>query len=155
MIRALFAFAVFVFMASAATASGVSVSGAVVNPKSFSMAELEAMPQVDLSVTQQTGAGPVSHSYSGVLLWSLVSLAQFQNAPGKNSYLRHTLLVTSDSDGYAAAISEGEIDPKLAGDRVILATEKDGAKLAVPQLVVPGDAHAARAVQNVTSVVVQ
>jgi hypothetical protein len=155
MTRALFAFAVFALMASAAAASGVSISGAVVNPKSFSMADLEAMPQVDLSVTQQTGGGPVSHSYAGVLLWSLVSMVQFPNAPGKNTYLRHTLLVTSDSDGYAAAISEGEIDPKLTGAQVILATEKDGAKLAAPQLVVPGDAHAARAVQNVTSIVVQ
>ena len=155
MTRALFAFAVFVLMASAAAASGVSVSGAVINPKSFSMADLEAMPQIDLSVTQQTGAGPASHKYSGVLLWSLVSAAQFQNAPGKNTYLRHTLLVTSDSDGYAAAISEGEIDPKLTGAQVILATAKDGAKLDAPQLVVPGDSHAARAVQNVTSIVVQ
>jgi len=155
MTRALAAFAVFVLMASSASASGVSIGGAVVNPKSFSMADLEAMPQVNLSVTQQTGAGPVSHNYSGVLLWSLVSAAQFQNAPGKNAYLRHTMLISSDSDGYAAAISEGEIDPKLTDAQVILATAKDGAKLAAPQLVVPGDSHAARAVQNVTSIVVQ
>jgi hypothetical protein len=36
-----------------------------------------------------------------------------------------------------------------------MAFEKDGAMLAAPQLVVPGDAHAARAVQDVTSIVVQ
>jgi hypothetical protein len=157
MTRALAAMAVFALMicSSAADAAGVSLSGAVVNPKSYSMTDLEAMPQISLSVTQQTGSGPVSHSYSGVLLWSLVSAAQFKNAPGKNSYLRHTMLVSSDSDDYAAAISEGEIDPKLTGAQVILATEKDGAKLAAPQLVVPGDAHAARAVQNVSSIVVQ
>jgi len=156
MTRALAAFAVFVLMiCSPAAASGVSLTGAVVNPKSYSMPDLEAMPQVSLSVTQQTGSGPVSHSYSGVLLWSLVTAAQFKNGPGKNSYLRHTMLVTSQSDDYAAAISEGEIDPKLAGDQVILAIEKDGAKLDAPQLVVPGDSHAARAVQTVTSIVVQ
>jgi hypothetical protein len=162
MARALAGFAVVVWMACspALAAPGVgpavvSIGGAVVNPKSFSMTDLELLPSVTLSVTQQAMNGPGSHNYTGVLLWSLVSLAQFQNAPGKNTYLRHTMLVSAGGDSYAAAISEGEIDPKLGASQTILAFEKDGAMLAAPQLVVPGDAHAARAVQDVTSIVVQ
>ena len=54
-----------------------------------------------------------------------------------------------------AAISDGEIDPKLENKQVILAYEKDGKPLDAPRLVVPGDLHAARSVQDVVSVAVQ
>jgi len=59
------------------------------------------------------------------------------------------------SDGYAAAISEGEIDPKLEGKQIILATMKDGTALDRPRLIVPIDAHASRSVHDVSAIEVR
>ena len=76
------------------------------------------------------------------------------NGAAKNAQIRHVIIVTG-KDGYAAAISDGEIDPKLENKQVILAYEKDGKPLDAPRLIVPGDLHAARSVQDVASVAVQ
>jgi hypothetical protein len=70
---------------------------------------------------------------------------------GKNAALRHTILVIG-SDGYAVALSEGEVDPKLEGKQVILALTKNGTALDQPQLVVPLDAHASRDVHDVVGI---
>jgi hypothetical protein len=132
----------------------VTVSGAVQHPITLTIADLKAMPGLDVTVSQQTDRGPAQGKFHGVLLWSVIDKAGLLNGTQKNAYLRHTLLV-SGSDGYAAALSEGEIDPKLEGKQVLLAYEKDGALLGAPRLVVPGDAHAARGVHDVVSVEVK
>ncbi|HEY1632403.1 MAG TPA: hypothetical protein VGF56_13885 [Rhizomicrobium sp.] len=135
--------------------AAVSLSGAVVTPKNVSLADLATMPSETATVSQQTDHGPVGGTYTGVTLWTLISSAQWKNGPEKNAYLRHTIFVTAGSDGYTASFSEGEIDPKLGGSHAMLTYKKDGAMLTAPQLVAPGDAHAARAVKGVTAVVVQ
>jgi len=115
---------------------------------------LKALPPISVTVVQQTHAGTVSANFKGALLWTVIDNAGWVDGPEKNAYLRHTVLV-SGADGYAAALSEGEIDPKLEGKQVILAYEKDGQPLAAPQLVVPGDAHASRGVHDVMTIEVR
>jgi len=112
------------------------------------------MPAIDIAVSQQTDRGPSQGKFRGALLWSVVDKAGLLNGAEKNGYLRHTLLVRG-SDGYAAALSEGEIDPKLEGKQVILAYQKDGATFDRPRLVVPGDAHGARGVHDVITIEVK
>jgi hypothetical protein len=112
---------------------------------------LRKLPPVTITVSQQTDHGPVNASFTGALLWTVIDQAGWVDGAGKNATLRHTILVTG-SDGYAAALSEGEIDPKLEGKQVILAYEKDGQPLDAPRLVVPGDAHAARSVHDVVGI---
>jgi DMSO/TMAO reductase YedYZ molybdopterin-dependent catalytic subunit len=141
-------------LASPAFAGSIAVSGAVAKPLALSFDALRAMQAVTVAVSQQTDKGPSSGSFTGVLLWTLIQTAAPIDAPGKNAQLRHTFLVAGD-DGYAAALSQGEINPKLEGKSVILAWSKDGQPLAAPELVVPGDAHAARRVHDVTRIVIQ
>ena len=153
------AFLAAVFLSGALTASAqepptLTVSGAVQHPLTLTIADLKAMPGLDVTVSQQTDRGPAQGKFHGVLLWSVIDKAGLANGTEKNAYLRHTILV-GGSDGYAAALSEGEIDPKLEGKHVILAYEKDGAPLTAPRLVVPGDAHAARGVHDVVTVEVK
>jgi hypothetical protein len=81
----------------------------------------------------------------------VIAASLWINGAEKNAYLRHTILVTG-KDGYATALSEGEIDPKLEGKQVILAVAKGGTPLERPRLVVPGDVHASRSVQDVVSI---
>ncbi len=141
--------------ATPALADGIVLAGAVQHPASFSMAELRALPQIDVKVDQLTDKGTFTGTFHGVLLWTLVNAADFVNGPQRNSILRHAILVSSSADQYGALVSLGEIHPELGNGQVILATEKDGQPLAQPVLIVPGDAKAARDVRNVASVVVQ
>jgi hypothetical protein len=122
--------------------------------ETLSLDDLRKLPPVKVSVTQHTDHGDVVDAFSGPLLWTILDSAGWVNGPQKNAYLSHTIFVTG-ADGYAAALSEGEIDPKLEGKQVILATDEDGKPLDAPRLVVPGDAHASRGVHDVVSIEVK
>jgi len=130
-----------------ALAQSVAVGGAVAKPLVLSFDALKAMPAVTVTVSQATDKGPSEGRFTGALAWSVIQDAGVTDAPGKNAYLRHVYMVTG-ADGYAAALSQGEIDPRLEGKQVILAWSKDGQPLTAPELVVPGDAHAARGVHD-------
>jgi hypothetical protein len=132
----------------------ITLDGTVTSPGYVSLSQLKDFPQASITLTQQTDHGSVSSSFTGALLWTVIGNSGWKNGTEKNAYLRHTILVRG-KDGYAAALSEGEIDPRLEGKQVILAWQMDGQPLAAPELVVPGDAHAARRVHDVTQVEVQ
>jgi hypothetical protein len=135
------------------TTRAISLTG-VKEPSEIRIDTLKKLQRITVTVSQATDHGPVNASFTGALLWTIIDNAGWANGPEKNAYLRHTILVTG-RDGYAAALSEGEIDPKLEGKQVILAYEKDGVALDAPRLVVPGDAHASRGVHDVISITVQ
>jgi hypothetical protein len=148
------AFAAFAFAAAAQEPRTVTVSGTVQHPLTLTPADLQAMPGIDVTVSQQTDHGPANGKFRGVLLWTIIDKAGLANGTEKNAYIRHTILIVG-SDGYAAAVSEGEIDPKLEAKQIILAVTKDGMVLDRPRLVVPLDAHASRGVHDVVSVEVK
>jgi hypothetical protein len=141
--------------ATPALADGITLSGQVQHQGQLTMAELRALPEIDVKVDQPTDKGSFAGTFHGVLLWTIVNSAQFVNGPEHNAILRHAILVSSSVDQYGAVISLGEIHPKLGNGQVILATEENGQPLAAPILIVPGDGHAARDVRNVTDVTVQ
>lgn len=132
----------------------VAITGSIHDPDSVTREEIMKLPPVDVTVTQQTDAGTTTATWRGALLWTIVSQARPIDGAAKNSYVQHSILVTG-ADGYAAAVSEGELDPKLEGKQVILAYMKDGTEFAGLRLVVPGDAHAARSVRDVAIVEVR
>lgn len=132
----------------------VMLTGAVKSPDGITKADLARLPQIDVSLDAHTDQGPLQGTFRGVLLWTLIDRAGMVNADGKNAYLRHTILV-SGADGYAVALGEGEIDPKLEGKQVILAFLKDGKPFDGLRLIVPGDAHAARDVSDVETIEVK
>jgi len=127
----------------------IAITGAVHNPGAVTRQEIMKLAPVDVTVTQETDHGTVTGTFRGALLWTIVSQAEPVNGPEKNSYLKHTILVTG-ADLYAAALGEGEIDPKLEGKQVIVAYMKDGVPFAGLRLVVPGDAHASRGVHDIS-----
>jgi hypothetical protein len=162
MIRALFAASLALFVCGPALAAdpdvpppeSIALVGAIQNPGSVTKEEIAHLPPVDVTVNEQTDKGTSEGKYRGVLLWTLVDRAGLVNGTDKNAYLRHTILV-SGADGYAAALSEGEIDPKLEGKQVIVAYMKDGKLFDGLRLVVPGDAHASRGVHDISIIEVK
>jgi hypothetical protein len=153
--RALAAAAFFVCLAAPAFADDASViiGGQVQHPGPVTVTDLQKLPATTVPISFTTGKGPESATYTGALLWTVISNAAPIDGPGKNAGLRHTYLVTA-SDGYAVALSEGEIDPRSEGKSVILAYEKDGKPSGI-RLIVPGDKSGGRAVWNVVKIDVQ
>ena len=150
--KSIFAIAAFLWAATPALADGIVLSGSIQHPGPITMAQLRAMPQVEVKVDQKTEKGNFTGDFRGVLLWTLVNKAGLVNGPQRHAVLLHGIVVSASADHYGALISLGEIHPELGNGQVILATEKDGQPLAQPILVVPGDAKAARDVRGVTSV---
>jgi hypothetical protein len=136
-------------------AGPLAISGSVTHPKSFSEAALEALPASHVQVSTQGEQGPAKQSaYDGVLLWSLIEPAGLIDAPGKKTKPQHVFLARG-ADGYAVALSIGEIAPMYEGKQVLVAYAQDGKKLAGLKLVVPGDKRAARFVHDLVAVEVR
>lgn len=134
--------------------SELAVTGMVGSPLHLSLADLRGFPSAHVAVSQASGHGPVTLDCTGVTIASLLKKAAPAFGPKNNANLAHTLLISAD-DGYAVALSFGEIDPDYGHVEPILATDCSGKPLAAPRLVVPGDLHAGRAVNGIVSIEVK
>lgn len=141
-------------LAMPALADGIMLTGAVQHGGPISMAQLRAMPGIDVKVDQKTEKGNFTGTFHGVLLWTLINNAGLVNGPQRHAILLHGIVVSAAADRYGTLISLGEIHPELGNGQVILATAENGKPLAQPVLIVPGDIKAAREVRGVTNVLV-
>jgi Oxidoreductase molybdopterin binding domain len=141
-----------------AGANSISIDGAVEHPRSLTVADLKIEPATTEAVSQRTGKGVLTGSYTGVLLWTLLQKAVIKVTGSRNDVMRHTITVTS-SDGYATVLSVAEIDPEFGDEQAIIAYAKDGKPLAdkrgFARLIVPADKSAGRAISGVASITVR
>ncbi|HEY0207035.1 MAG TPA: molybdopterin-dependent oxidoreductase [Acetobacteraceae bacterium] len=150
---ALAALAVHAGPASALPTSSFTVAGAVDRPGTLALPDLQALPGQTVPVTYGTGRGPVSASFTGPALWSVLGQAGLTPMPGaRNSTLR-SVVVATGSDGYAAAFSGGELDPRFGGSRApaLVAYAQNGQPLGTDgfaRAVASGDAAGGRYVSN-------
>ncbi len=137
--------------AEAAPTTSFELAGAVDRPGAYRSVELQALPAQTAAVMFQTGRGPVSASFTGPALWSLLGQAGLAPVPGARNSLRNVVVATG-ADGYAAAFSGGELDPRFGGGRPdLIAYAQDGQPLGADgfaRVVVPGDAFGGRYVSN-------
>ena len=152
--RGFVAFVSLLCLPAAAAEPSLAVTGLVAHPQHLSLADLRALPATHVAATQVSGRGPVALDCSGASLTALLKAAEPSFGAANNAKLAHTLLVTAD-DGYAVAISMGEIDPDYGHASAIIATDCGAKALATPRLVVPGDVHGGRAVQGVVTIEVK
>lgn len=129
----------------------LAVQGRVEHPRTLTLAELQAQPPVTLDVEYGTGKDAKRESFTGALLWPLVTTASPVDEPGGRNGLRHTLLARGQ-DGYTVALAIGELDPHFEGKQVLIAYERNGQPLPGLRLVVPADAHAGRSVHDLISI---
>lgn len=133
------------------------VIGAVARPQILTVGDLEKLPQRTVEVEFRSGSGVEKHTYTGPLLFDVLTKAGPQFDPAiKNDKLRHFISFNA-SDNYRALVAWGEIDPNFENKDVLLATSEDGRSLAAdgPRLVVPGDIAGGRYVTNVVRVFLQ
>jgi len=136
--------------------SSFRIDGAVAKPTTFTLRDLQLLPPTSENVYYNTGAGPVSGKFTGVLLWDLLNQVVITTNPAvKNDILRKTIVVTA-TDGYVVAISAGELSPSFGGNQVLVAYAQDGKLLGADsgfaRLVFPGDKAGGRYVSWVKSI---
>jgi hypothetical protein len=127
----------------------VAVGGAVGTPASYTLAQLEALPQTTLPAVKGD-----RHTYEGVSLQDLVNLSQPQipGAPVKNGLLRVTVTVTGRS---STTVALGELDASFGAHPAYVLLKRDGSELrGGPQLDIPGDTTGTRGVRDVSAITV-
>jgi len=138
--------------------TGLTVGGAVQHPKTLTLAELQKEPATTQAVFYVTGRGTVSASFTGVLLWTLLSAADVTDDPAvKNAKLRRTVVVTA-VDGYSVALSLGELDPAYGAAQALIAYAQDGKPLGpsgVARLILPADKDGGRNVARIVNIEVR
>jgi DMSO/TMAO reductase YedYZ molybdopterin-dependent catalytic subunit len=140
------------------TTTQFSLSGAVQTPGAYTLSSLEALPATTETVTYLAGGAPVTASFTGVSIWTLLTDAGIVTNPAvKNDILNYYLyLLATGSDGYEAILSLGELDPMFGGTGMpdLIAYMVDGMPLGpegFARLVVPGDEFGGRYVSNLVS----
>jgi DMSO/TMAO reductase YedYZ molybdopterin-dependent catalytic subunit len=141
---------------SAVTSSSFTLSGAVGNPRTYTFADLSALPATTETVTYFAAGSPVTATFTGVSLWALLTMngqSLITNPGVKNDILREYVVATG-TDGYTAVISLGEIHPNFGGQLDLVAYLQDGQPIAADgfaRIVVPGDKFGGRYVSNLAS----
>ena len=148
----------------AATGGGVSssvtVGGSVSTPLSFNLAGLEALTPHTETVTYSAGGTPVTDTYTGALLWDVLSSAGIVTDPAiKNDILRQAVVATG-TDGYSVDFAAGELSPAFGNEPILVAYSDTDGQLGLvgadgfARLVVPGDIAGGRYVSNLASLTV-
>ena len=144
--------AVFLLVCSAVAQSPtLTLDGKVKQVQRWTLDDLRMMPAEHVQVSYQTEHGPVSASFTGVLLWSLINSAGGLDDPKNGAEVRHAILLTA-TDGYVVVTSTGEISPDFGGKAAIIAYERDGKPLSGFQLVMPGDKRGGRNVHDIATI---
>jgi hypothetical protein len=136
--------------------SEFTLSG-VQNPGTYTLASLEALPAVQRTATYKSGGTPVTDTYTGVSLWTLLNDAGLITDPTIKNYVLREYVEAVGSDGYAAIFSLGEIDPMFGGqDDLVAYADTDGqlgsdGPDGFARMVVPGDIAGGRYISNLVS----
>lgn len=121
-------------------------------PISVTAADLAKLPAVDLSLSFKTEQGVRTGSFSGPLLWNVLTQTGAVDPAKHRDAVRQAVLVTGQ-DGYVAVLALAEIAPEFEGKQVILALSADNKPLGGHwRLVVPADQRGGRSVRDVVRI---
>ena len=133
---------------------GLAIQGRVEHPRTLALADIQALPPVTVQVEHAHGQDARKETFTGALLWPLLTAAGPVDEPGKRTFLQHTLLARGQ-DGYAVAVAIGELDPNFEGKQVLVAYAQDGKPLPGLRLVVPADVRGGRSVHDLVAIEVR
>jgi len=144
---------------TAPAAPAVLVNGEVAHPSTFSLAQLQGMPQVTQDVTFQAGANTRNNREQGPTLFNVGSAVQPNFRTGdSNDYLRWYVQGTSSQDGVPAVISWAEIQPLLVNTQSLLSLVETPLpsppgvatpQASGPRLTAPGDVRGGRYITGI------
>lgn len=135
----------------AANSTTLAITGRVARPSTLDIDALRAMPPATVALD----AAPGHHAtYTGVPVWALLDGAGLLDAPGRKTFLQHTVLARGQ-DGYAVALAIGELDPRFEGKQALVAYAEDDHPLPSLRLVLPGDHRSGRSVHDLAGLEVR
>jgi DMSO/TMAO reductase YedYZ molybdopterin-dependent catalytic subunit len=154
--RAAAAFVVAVWLVAPAAAQSriLSLDGTIKQPQHWTLDDLRKMPAQHVSVSYETERGPVTATFTGVPLWSLIEAAGGIDDPAKSAALRHAIRITA-TDGYVVVTSTGEIAPDFGGKAALVAYERDGKLLGDFRIAMPGDKRGGRNVHDIATITIE
>jgi len=124
---------------TAQSEAALAVGGLVNAPRSFTLAELKALPWTTRDATLETAHGPARATWLGVALWTLLDhVGGVAFSP--TEFARHKVTFIA-RDGRAITLSLAEIAPG-GGANALVAWSRDGQPFDPARglrLVVPGD----------------
>ncbi len=132
--------------------SPVAVSGGVADAGLYNLPGLT--PLTTETVTYSAGGTPVSDTYTGITLQSLLDAAGGVDVTSAKNDILSKYVVATGADGYKAAFSLGEIDPRFGDQPVLVATSDTAGQLGpkgsegLARMVVPGDRAGGRYVSD-------
>ncbi len=140
------------------TTATFAVGGAVTTPSTVTLASLEALKPYTETVTYLSGTTSVTDTYTGALLWDVLSSdGIITNPANKNDVLRR-LVTATGSDGYQVDFALGELSPSFGNAPILVAYSDTAGQLAgsagFARIVVPGDIAGGRYVSNLASLTV-
>jgi hypothetical protein len=132
--------------------SALKVGGAIPIPLTLTSEDLAKMPRTTATLASDGG----TDTYEGVLLYDILVKAgwQFGHMPaGKGVSM---CILATGKDGFQAVFSMGEIDPQLAGEKVIVADKLNGQPLPDRykpfRIISPQDKKHARSIYSLVTV---
>jgi hypothetical protein len=128
----------------------VTVAGTVASPATYTLSQLQALPQTTFTVTIPTRWGTITQTDEGVSLETIVNDSAPVLPSDKNALLR--IVVTVGGDHMQRTFALGELDASFGNHPAYLTLEVSGHPLSAPALIVPGDVSAARAVPDVDQI---
>ncbi|HYO89093.1 MAG TPA: molybdopterin-dependent oxidoreductase, partial [Candidatus Limnocylindrales bacterium] len=138
------------------TAGSFVLGGQVYNPLTFDVPALQAFTAHTETVTYLSGEDTVTTTFTGALLWDVLSASHPNVNDDQRGDKLSMFLVVTGADGYQAVISWGEIDPEFAAVPILLAYAENDAPLAEGQgpvrLIVPTDGRGGRYVSVVSNI---
>jgi DMSO/TMAO reductase YedYZ molybdopterin-dependent catalytic subunit len=143
---------------AATPSTSFTIGGAVQTPRTVTLADLQKQPATTEAVYFSTGRGPVNASFTGVLLWTLLSEAGIKtDAAVRNDGLRRSVVVSA-ADGYSVILSLGELDPEFGAAQALVAYAQDGKPLGdsgFARLILPADKGGGRNVMRINAIEVR
>jgi DMSO/TMAO reductase YedYZ molybdopterin-dependent catalytic subunit len=152
--RVAFAIAAAAFAAASAIAqtnfAPLVVRGAVEQPLTLALSDLQAMPRFKLNVREKDGGDA---TFEGVPLFEVVTRARPKLSEHCCSNAINTVVVIEAADHYQAVFSLPELDPKFGHGQILLADQRNAQPLTPPygplEIIVPDDKVHARWVRQV------
>jgi hypothetical protein len=134
----------------------VVITGELEDRVFLTFEQFEALPLTshNVSVMFQAGQAMEQHTFTGFLLFDVLSILKPQFDPEvKNDRLRFYVSATG-TDDYQAIVAWGELDPGFENKPILLAVTQDGKSLAAEgiRLVVPDDIRGGRYVSLIDTV---
>ena len=141
--------------AHAVPSTEVRITGAVVTPGTYGLADLQALPAVTQTVNFLSGSSSQTHTYTGASLWSTLNAAGIVTDPAVKSDLLDRYVLATGSDGYQTVFSLGELSPSFGNRPDLIAYAETIGGVSAPltsdgvaRITAPGDVKGGRYVSN-------